>query len=238
MYTLHIGNKNYSSWSLRPWILMRELGIAFTEQLHVFATLGNWSRFRSFSPTGRVPVLVDGATSVWDSLAITEYLAERHAGVWPADPLTRAWARSAVAEMHGGFPALRGQCSMNCGVRVRMRELTPALQSELARLDELWCEGLTRFSGPFLAGAVFTAADAFFAPVAFRVQSYALPLSAPSAAWVQRVLALPGMRDWYAAGIAETWREPDHEAEVAAVGSVIQDLRSGAIAGAPDSGKE
>jgi glutathione S-transferase len=226
MYTLHIGNKNYSSWSLRPWILLRQLAIPFKEELHVFAGAVNWSRFRGFSPTGRVPTLVDGATTVWDSLAIAEYLAERHAGVWPEDAAARAWARCAAAEMHSGFSALRNQCSMNCGARVQLREITPALQSELARIDELWNEGLQRFGGPFLAGGTFTAVDAFFCPVAFRVQGYALPLSGAAAAYAQHLLALAGMREWYAAGIAEPWRDPDHEAEIAAVGVITQDLRA------------
>jgi glutathione S-transferase len=226
MYTLHIGNKNYSSWSLRPWILMRELGLAFDEQQHVFGGAVNWATFRAFSPTGRVPTLIDGSTTVWDSLAITEYLAERHVGVWPTDAAARAWARCAAAEMHSGFSALRNQCSMNCGVRVRLHEITPALQSELARIDELWTEGLELFKGPFLAGSSFSGVDAFFAPVAFRVQSYALPLSATPAAYVQRLLGLSGMRDWYAAGIAEPWRDPDHEAEIAAVGAITVDLRT------------
>jgi glutathione S-transferase len=226
MYTLHIGNKNYSSWSLRPWILMRELGITFNEQQHVFGGAVNWAKFRAFSPTGRVPVLVDGETTVWDSLAISEYLAERHAGIWPSDAVARAWARCAAAEMHSGFSALRNQCSMSCGVRARLHEITPALQSELARIDELWDEGLRHFGGPFLAGSAFTAVDAFYAPVVFRVQSYALPLSAPAAVYVQRLLGLAGMRAWYAAGIAETWRDPDHEAEIAAVAAITQDLRA------------
>jgi glutathione S-transferase len=226
MYTLHIGNKNYSSWSLRPWILLRELGIPFNEQQHVFGGAVNWARFRAFSPTGRVPVLIDGSTTVWDSLAIAEYVAERHAGVWPKDGAARTWARCAAAEMHSGFSALRNQCSMTCGVRVRLHEITPALQSELGRIDELWCEGLQRFGGPFLAGSAFCAVDAFFAPVAFRVQSYALPLSQRASTYVQALLVLRGMREWYAAGLAETWRDPDHEAEIAAVGVITQDLRA------------
>jgi len=226
MYTLHIGNKNYSSWSLRPWILMRELGIAFGEQQHVFAGAVNWREFRAFSPTGRVPALVDGDTTVWDSLAIAEYLAERHAGVWPKDGRARAWARCVAAEMHSGFGNLRNICGMSCGIRVRLFEIAPALQSEIARIDEIFGEGLERCGGPFLAGAVFTAADAFYAPVAFRVQTYALPLSAPSAAYTRTLLNLAGMREWYAAGLAEPFRDPDHEAEVAAVGTIVQDLRA------------
>ena len=162
MYTLWIANKNYSSWSLRPWALMRVLDIAFEEQLRPFGDLCEDGRgFRGFSPTGKVPCLHDGATVVWDSLAIAEYLAERHAGVWPADPAARAWARCAAAEMHSGFGALRNICSMNCGVRIRLHEVSDALKADLARLEELWVDGLVRHGGPWLGGAGFGAVDAF-----------------------------------------------------------------------------
>jgi len=225
MYRLYVGNKNYSSWSLRPWLLMRELGIPFDEQLVVFDER-NFERFRKFSPTGRVPCLVDGDVTVWDSLAITEYLAERHPGVWPSDAKARAWARCAAAEMHSGFGALRGDCSMNCGVRVRLKELSAALKKDLTRLDELWSEGLRCFGGSFLAGAKFTAVDAFFGPVAFRVQTYDLPLSDAARAYVARLLDLPAMRDWYAAALAETWRDPSHDQELTRVGTIVEDLRA------------
>ena len=119
MYTLHIANKNYSSWSLRPWLLMRMLAIPFEERLTPFPTGSSWSLFRPFSPNGRVPCLIDDGWAVWDSLAIAEYLAERHAGVWPSDARARAWARSAAAEMHSSFTALRNACPMSCGVRVQ-----------------------------------------------------------------------------------------------------------------------
>ena len=174
MYTLYIANKNYSSWSLRPWVLMRALAIAFAENITPFNGSAQGEAFRTFSPSGKVPCLQDGAQIIWDSQAITEYLAERHQGVWPEDPNARAWARCAVAEMHSGFTALREQCSMNCGLRIRLNEIAPALQSDVERIDALWREGLQRFGGPFLAGAQFTAADAFYAPVAFRVQTYGL----------------------------------------------------------------
>ncbi len=226
MYTLYIANKNYSSWSLRPWVLMRELGIAFEEAMRPFAAGSNWQSFRSFSPSGKVPCLVDGDLAVWDSLAITEYLAERHSTVWPADPSIRTWARSAAAEMHSGFGALRDRCSMSCGTRVRLHEISPALQRDVARIDELWNEGLNRFAGPFLAGKSFCAVDAFFAPVAFRVQTYALALSPPASDYCARLLNLPSMRSWYQDALAETWRELDHEEEVKRTGVVEDDLRS------------
>jgi glutathione S-transferase len=163
---------------------------------------------------------------VWDSLAITEYLAESHAGVWPSDRQARAWARCAAAEMHSAFAALRNQCGMNCGVRVRLREIGPALQADIARINELWCEGLQRFGGPYLAGKAFTAVDAFFAPVAFRVQTYGLKLDAPAADYAQRLLALPSMRRWYADALVETWRDQAHEEETHHYGSVLEDLRT------------
>ena len=204
---------------------MRQLGIAFDERLQVFQGTTNWQRFRQFSPTGRVPTLVDGTTTVWDSLAIAEYLAERHAGIWPAAAPARAFARCAAAEMHSGFAALRNECSMNCGVRVQLRAPSLALQAEVTRLNELWCDGLTRFGGPFLAGPQFTAVDAFFAPVAFRFQSYGIALNTQAAAYAQRLLQLPAMQQWYRDGIGETWRDADHEAEVLAVGTITADYR-------------
>ncbi len=225
-YALHIANKNYSSWSLRPWLLMRELGIGFDEHLAPFSPGSNWNEFRRFSPTGKLPCLVDAGQVVWDSLGITEYLAERHAGVWPAEAAARAWARCAAAEMHSGFGELRNQCTMNCGIRVRLHAISPALQKDISRIDELWNEGLNHFGGPFLAGGKFSAVDAFYAPVAFRVQTYGLTLSATAQAYADRLLALPAMRDWYEAGIAETWREADHEAEARHAGTWLQDLRA------------
>ncbi len=146
---LHIANKNYSSWSLRPWVLMRTLGVDFQEALHPFAMGGGPNGFEAFSPTGKVPCLVDGDLTVWDSLAISEYLAERHAAVWPQSAAARAWARCAAAEMHAGFTALRQVCSMNCGVRVQLHPESQALlANDLARLQRLWREGLQRFGGP------------------------------------------------------------------------------------------
>ena len=226
MQTLYIANKNYSSWSLRPWILMRVLGIGFGERLVQFETGSSWKTFRSFSPSGKVPCLVDEDTVVWDSLAISEYLAERHPGVWPSDPGARAFARCAAAEMHSGFTALREQCTMNCGLRVRLHRVDDALARDLARLSELWNEGLHRFGGPFLAGSAFTAADAFYAPVAFRVQTYSPPLDPAAQAYAHQLLELPAMREWYEGALAETWRDEAHEAEIPRWGQVVEDLRA------------
>lgn len=225
MYQLYIANKNYSSWSLRPWVLMRERGIAFQETLVAFQAGGSWGKFRAFSPTGKVPTLVDGKIVVWDSLAITEYLAERHDGVWPKDASARAWVRCAAAEMHSGFGTLREVCSMSCGIRVRLHETPAALAKDVARLSELWGEGLSRFGGPFLGGASFSAVDAFFAPVAFRVQTYGLKLEPAAQAYVQRLLDLASMREWYAAALAETFRD-EHEEVPKKYGTVVQDLRA------------
>jgi len=192
-YTLYIANRNYSSWSLRPWLLMTELRIPFTETLVPFEE-SNHANFSRFSPNARVPCLHDGDTVIWDSLAIIEYLAESHAGVWPQQRVARAWARSASAD--------------------------------LDRLDALWQDGLTRFGGPFLAGSDFSAVDAFYAPVAFRIQSYGLPLSDVSQAYAQRLLALAGMRDWYDKALQEPWRETGHELEILSQAALLADLRN------------
>lgn len=229
MYQLYIANKNYSSWSLRPWLLLSELGIAFDERLLTFAQ-GNgasWQAFRAFSPNGKVPCLHDGENVVWDSLAIAEYLAERHPDVWPSDASARAWARCATAEMHSGYAALRNHCGMNCGVRIRLPlDLPSALRADVARVDELWSEGLARFGGPFLAGPRFGAVDAFYAPVAFRIQTYGLTLGAAAAGYAQRLLALRGMRRWYEAALQESWRDEEHEQEAQQSGALWQDLRA------------
>lgn len=225
MYDLFIANKNYSSWSLRPWVLLQHLGIPFNEQLRPFGAGSNWAAFRGFSPTGKVPCLHAQGEVIWDSLAIAEYLAERHTGVWPADAAARAWARCAAAEMHAGFGTLREMCSMNCGLRVRLHEVPQALADDLARLSELWEQGLSRFGGPFLAGAHFSAVDAFFAPVAFRIQTYSPTISPVAQAYAERLLALPAMQQWYEAALLEPWREPGHDEASLQYGSLLADLR-------------
>lgn len=225
MYTLYIANKNYSSWSLRPWLLMRALGILFEERLVPLEDGSCWDSYRTFSPNGRVPCLHDGATVVWDSLAIVEYLAERHAGVWPEPAETRAWARSVASEMHSGFSALRERCSMNCGLRIELAEISDALHADITRIDEIWSEGRTRFGGPWLAGPEFSAADAFYAPVVFRVQTYGLPLSDAARAYADLLLGHAAMVEWYRAGLAEPWRETSHEDEVQSAGAIVADYR-------------
>ena len=225
-YTLITANRNYSSWSLRPWLLMKALGIAFEDRIEPFAQPVNYAAFRSFSPTGQVPALIDGDRTLWDSLGIALYLADRHAGVWPADEAARAFAQCATAEMHSGFAALRNDCTMNVGVRVEPHLHSPALRRDIARLAELWGEGLARFGGPFLAGADFTAVDAFYAPVAFRVRTYGLDVGPVAQAWVDHMLSLPAMLQWEAEALAETWREESHEAEIGAAGRIVEDYRA------------
>ena len=224
-YTLITANRNYSSWSLRPWLLMRALGIGFIDRIEPFTADANVA-FKRFSPTGLVPVLIDGATTVADSLAIALYLAERHDGVWPVDPQARAWAQSVVCEMHSGFGALRHDCTMNVGVRARLNAVSPALAADVARIAAIFADGLDRFGGPWLAGDRFSLADAFFAPIAFRIRTYGLDVGEQGAEWVARILAHPAMREWETAALVETWREAGHEAELIAVASVMEDHRA------------
>lgn len=227
MLQLFIADKNYSSWSLRPWVLLQTLQIPFEERCEVFETDDNSLKFQKFSPSGKVPCLHDLAsdTVVWDSLAIVEYVAEQYPAVWPSDRRARAYARSAAAEMHSGFGVLRNVCSMNVGIRVQLHEISADLSAELARLDALWTQGLSQFGGPFLAGEQFTAVDAFFAPVAFRVQTYGLQLSAPAMAYVERLLALPAMQQWTEQALTDKHREPSHEAWCLAHGKLLADYR-------------
>lgn len=219
---LHIANKNHSSWSLRPWVLLRVLGVRFEERLHPFGPDHDFG----FSPSRTVPCLVDGALTIWDSLAIAEYVAEARPEAWPDQREARAWARSAAAEMHSGLSALRSRCSMTCGQRVRLHTVDAPLARDLARIDALFGEGLDRFGGPFLAGPRFTAVDAFFAPVAFRILTYDPPLAERSRQYAARLRDLPAMREWYDAALAETLRDAAHDEEIAQWGTVTEDLRA------------
>ncbi len=203
-YILHVGEKRFSSWSARPWILLRGLGIPFTERLVSLqpgpAKAGRFARL----PGGRVPVLEDGAVLVWDSLAIVEYLAERHPGVWPAHAVARAFARSSCSEMHGGFQALRGEMSMDLAARRPRRRRSDAVKADIARIEALWTEARRRFGqgGPHLFGA-FSAADAYFAPVAFRFQTYGVELKDEAGAVQETLLAHPAVKEWELAGVKE-----------------------------------
>lgn len=224
-YTLITANRNYSSWSLRPWALMKALDIPFDDQL-VWFEEENYDNFRKFAPNGQVPCLKDGERTIWDSLAIVEYLAERHERVWPADEKARAWGRCATAEMHGGFGPLRNICPMNIGVRAKLHAVDVSLQRNIDRIGELFAQGLDSFGGPWLAGNSFTAVDAFYAPVAYRVRSFDLNIGPKARAWVDHIIAHPAMEDWETQGLAETHREIGHENEIAAVATVTEDFRA------------
>ena len=195
---LVIGNKNYSSWSLRPWLAMKELGLAFDEVRIPLYRPGSKEEILRYSPAGRVPILRDGDTVVWDSLAILEYLAERHPRLWPGDAAQRAKARAVCAEMHSGFTALRQHMSMNTRKRYPGKGRTPEVLADIARIEQIW--GAAR--GPFLFGA-FSAADAMYAPVVLRFRTY--DVSVRNQRYVDAMLALPAMRDW----IEAAEREPE-----------------------------
>jgi len=204
MYTLYIGNKNYSSWSLRGWLATRLSGAPFREVLVQLRGTYNPEN-RAFSPTALVPALHDGDVQVWDSLAIGEYLAERHPGMWPADAAARAWARSIAAEMHSGFPTLRNEMTMCIRERVDVRPWSDALVADIARVVELWTDSRRRWSrgGPYLCGA-FSLADVFYAPVAFRFQTYDVRPEGAAGEYLAALLAHPFVREWEAAAVAET----------------------------------
>lgn len=225
MLVLHIANKNYSSWSLRPWLLMKAVGIPFDERVHYFSPSGTPNPFQSISPSAKMPVLVDGGNAIWDTMAIVEYLAEDCPEVWPSEKQSRAWARSACAEMHSGFFALRRECSMSVGLRVRLHEISRALRSDIERMEQLWADGLDRFHGPWLAGARFTAVDAFLGPVAFRFRTYGVELSERSQAYVDRLLSHPAMLEWERDALNETIRDDSHDLEIERMGAVIDDFR-------------
>ena len=215
---LVIGNKNYSSWSLRPWIAMKVAGLAFTETVIPLDAPDFKARVTKISGTGKVPALEDGEVHVWESLAILEYLAEKFpsAQLWPADAGARAHARAIAAEMHAGFVPLRSHLPMNMGRPVRKRALTPEAAANAARIDAIWSECRARFgqgsAGPFLFGA-FGAADAMYAPVVSRFHTYGLPVAADTRAYMDAVMGLPAWQEWYAAAMQETWvmqhNEPD-----------------------------
>ena len=207
---LVIGNKNYSSWSMRPWVLMKQLGIPF-EEIKLRFDFDEGSAFRQavagYSPARSVPVLLDEGFAVWDTVAITEYLAERHPAVWPANRQQRARARSLVAEMHAGFGALRSHCPMNIeaqlpDVGARVWAEQPAVQRDVARIEAAFADALASSGGPFLFGD-FCAADAFYAPVCMRLATYALPVGDGTRACMQRVAAAPGVSAWIADALAE-----------------------------------
>jgi len=213
MLQLYIGNKNYSSWSMRPWVLLTQAGIAFEEVMVRFDAFSPDSQFKQrlgpVSPSGKVPVLVDDGFAIWDTLAIAEYLAEKFPQhpLWPADAKARARARSVSAEMHSGFTGLRGACPMNIDADLAQAGALiwrdkPAVRADVARIVEMWTELLDTHKGPMLFGA-FSIADAMFAPVCMRLGRYALPLPPAIAAYVRRVEQLPGVKAWIAGAMQE-----------------------------------
>jgi glutathione S-transferase len=205
---LIIGNKNYSSWSLRPWIAMKVAGIAFEETVISLDAADFKQQIAKVSPAGKVPVLVDGDVYVWESLAILEYLAEKFPGakLWPAETSARAHARVLAAEMHAGFASLRRHCPMNISRAVKRRELAPEVAADVRRIETMWTECRARFgtSGPFLFGA-FSAADAMYAPVVSRFHTYGIQMNRAADAYMQAVMALPAWAEWAAAARQEAW---------------------------------
>lgn len=214
--TLVIGNKNYSSWSLRPWIAMKVAGIPFDEVLIPLYLEGSRERILTYSPAGKVPILIDGDLTVWDTLAILEYLAERFpdAGLWPRDQRARSLARSVSAEMHSGFQPLRQHCTMNLWLPAKPRPQPDEVMQNVRRIEEIWRDCRARYGqgGPFLFGR-FGAADAMYAPVVARFHNYGLPVGPDTRAYMDAVMALPAWREWVEAGMRETWimrhNEPD-----------------------------
>lgn len=209
-YRLVIGNKNYSSWSLRPWLAMKHSGIPFEETRIPLYGADSKERLASISPSARVPVLIHGDLVIWDSLAICEYLAERHAGMWPGDATARAVARSVSAEMHSGFVNLRTNMTMNIRRNYAGKGMGPGVMQDIARIFSLWADCRDRFgaSGPFLFGG-FSIADAMFAPVVTRFRTYAVPIPKELVPYYDAMLEIAAMRDWIAASETEAESIPD-----------------------------
>lgn len=202
---LYVGNKNYSSWSLRPWLLFKHFGIPFTE--HMVSVCGIYDpALLAVSANARVPCLHVDGFQIWESLAIAEYLAEQHPALWPADAKVRARARSVSAEMHSGFASLREAMPMNLKFTLKGKQADALVQRDIDRIVEIWTEARTRFAtpdGPYLFGA-FSVADAMYAPVVWRFHTYNVPLPAVAAAYRDTLLAHPAMREWHAAALKET----------------------------------
>ncbi|MGH6930400.1 MAG: glutathione S-transferase family protein [Dongiaceae bacterium] len=218
--TLVIGNKLYSSWSLRAWLVMKAFALPFEEILIPLYNPDSKARLLEHSPSGKVPLLIDGDIKVWESLAIIEYLAEKHpaAHIWPRDAKARAHARAICSEMHAGFTALRNACPMNLGKRLAPRDRGDAVASDVARLADIFREARARFGGDgsFLYGA-FSAADAMYAPIATRLDTYSISIDATSRAYVDAVIGHPAFREWRAAALSEPWVIADSEGDEPAV---------------------
>jgi glutathione S-transferase len=214
--TLIIGNKNYSSWSFRPWIAMKVAGIAFDEKVVPLYERGSREQVLQYSPVGKVPVLVDGDQRIWESLAILEYLAEKFpkANLWPRDPRARSHARVVATEMHAGFQPLRKSCPMNLWLPVKSRQQPEEVMDNVRRIESLWADCRARFGqgGPFLFGP-FGAADAMYAPVVSRLHSYGIRVGDVACAYMDAVMALPAWEEWRTAALKETWILKDDEPE-------------------------
>jgi glutathione S-transferase len=211
---LIIGNKNYSSWSFRPWIALKAAGIAFDEEVISLYVAGGREQILKHSPAGKVPILIDGDVRVWESLAILEYAAEKFPGasLWPSDPAARAHARAISTEMHAGFAALREECGMNFWRPPAKRTVSANAQANVARVQEIWTRARATYGagGPFLFGK-FSAADAMYAPVVQRFITYDIDVSAPVKTYMQAMTALPAWTEWRNAALRETWVIPQFE---------------------------
>jgi glutathione S-transferase len=207
MPSLVIANKCYSSWSLRPWLLMKQLGVAFDEIFIPLDLPDTKEKVLKHSPAGKVPILIDGDVTVWESIAIMEYVGDTYgAPVWPEDRTARAMARSVAAEMHAGFMGLRSACPMNLGKKYASKDRGETVARDVARFSQIVREARERFGagGPFLFGA-FSAADAMYAPLATRLDTYSIALDATTRAYVDTILSLPAFQEWRSAALKETW---------------------------------
>ena len=213
---LVIGNKNYSSWSFRPWIALKVAAIPFEETVIPIHVSGSKEKFLAHSPAGKVPILMDGGVTVWESLAILEYVAEKYpeAWLWPREAAARAHARTIASEMHAGFVPLRRQCPMNMWRPVKKLEPSAETAANVGRIDAMWSDCRARFGddGPFLFGR-FSAADAMYAPVVSRFHTYGIEVGAASTAYMQAMMALPAWQDWYAAALKEEWLLAEDEVD-------------------------
>lgn len=213
MLKLVMANKLYSSWSLRPWLVLSHFGIPFEEIIIPLRTPDSRSRVLEYSPSGKVPALIDGDVTVWESLAVIEYLAEKFPdlAIWPRDGKARAHARSAGHEMHSGFQPLRAGCPMHLGARFATPPITEPLRASIDRVEDIWSEARNRFAGgqPFLYGA-FSAADAMYAPVVTRFDTYQIPVREATRVYMDAILSHPAFVAWRDAAIAEPWSIPDY----------------------------
>ncbi len=220
MLKLVIANKLYSSWSLRPWMVLRASGIAFEEIQIPLRRDDSRARVLEHSPSGKVPALIDGEQVIWESLAIIEYLAESHPdkAIWPKNRDARAHARAVASEMHSGFQALRAGCPMNLGARFQTPEMTDAMTACVNRIEEIWADARVQFGGEgrYLYGA-FSAADAMYAPVASRLETYQIPVRAGSRSYIDAILGHRAFQDWRTAALAEPWTIADYDAGHTAV---------------------